>query len=158
MEVDAQTVEARVQRFLKACRDANYKVTPQRSEIFKEVAKSVEHPDAESIFRGVRERLPTTSLDTVYRTLWWLAGLGLVKTMGPTQERTRFDANMEHHHHFVCLQCGLTRDFHSEELDALQLPEAVAVFGSIEWTQVEVKGICRKCARERKAEAAGQDA
>ncbi len=147
MEVDAKTLEARMQLFLEACRDANYKATLQRREIFREVAQSIDHPDAESIFRGVRERLPTISLDTVYRTLWWLAGLGLVKTMGPGQDRTRFDANMEHHHHFVCTQCGLTRDFYSEELNALQLPDAVAALGSIQGTQVEVKGICHACAK-----------
>jgi len=40
-------------------------------EIFREVAQAGDHPDAEKVFQGVRERMPTVSLDTVYRTLWW---------------------------------------------------------------------------------------
>jgi Fur family peroxide stress response transcriptional regulator len=80
--------------------------------------------------------------------MWWLNELGLVKTIGPNKDRTRFDANLSRHHHFVCTKCGLTRDFYSEELDNIQLPDAVAALGSIEQTQVEVKGICHECAKK----------
>ena len=123
-------------------------MTPQRLEIFREIAQSEEHPDAELIFQNVRKRLPTISLDTVYRTLWLLVEMGLVTTLGPTREGTRFDANLQPHHHFVCARCGLTRDFYSEALDSLELPESVATIGSIERTQVEVKGLCHACAAQ----------
>ncbi len=145
-------IEKRVQALLQACRDAGAKLTPQRIEIFREVAVSEEHPDAEMIYRRVRKRLPTVSLDTVYRTLWWLAGLGLVAAIGPARERTRFDANLTRHHHFVCIRCGLTRDFYSRDLDNLELPESVAAIGSIERTQVEVKGVCHACAERQETD------
>jgi Fur family peroxide stress response transcriptional regulator len=151
MAVDEKEIERRVQAFIRACKAAGSKVTAQRIEIFREIAGSEEHPDAEVVFKGVRTRLPAVSLDTVYRTLWWLAGMGLVKTLGPVQDRTRFDANLSRHHHFVCIRCGLTRDFPSEALDRLQLPDTVAALGSIERTQVEVKGVCHACtAKENK--------
>lgn len=146
MVLDSQEAERRLKAFKQACKAAGEKLTSQRLEIFREIASSEEHPDAESIYRGVRARLPNVSLDTVYRTLWWLTRLGIVTTLGPTQDRTRFDANLTRHHHFVCIRCGLTRDFYSEELDSLMLPESVAAIGSIERTQVEVKGICHACA------------
>jgi len=145
MTVDSETVERRVRDFLDACRQAGAKVTAQRLEIFREIAQSEEHPHAELIHSGVRRRLPTVSLDTVYRTLWWLGELGLVKALGPTHDRTRFDANLSRHHHFVCVRCGMTRDFYSEDLDSLVLPESVAAIGAIESTQVEVKGMCHGC-------------
>ncbi|MFO7595306.1 MAG: transcriptional repressor [Desulfocurvibacter africanus] len=144
--MEKSTIEQRMHALLQACRDAGAKMTPQRMEIFREVVQSEEHPDAEMIYQRVRKRLPTVSLDTVYRTLWWLAGLGLVATIGPARERTRFDANLTRHHHFVCIRCGLTRDFYSRDLDNLKLPESVAAIGSIERTQVEVKGVCHVCA------------
>ncbi|WP_027369220.1 Fur family transcriptional regulator [Desulfocurvibacter africanus] len=147
--MDKNVIEERMHALLQACRDAGARLTPQRIEIFREVAGSEEHPDAEMIYQRVRERLTTVSLDTVYRTLWWLAGLGLVATVGPAKESTRFDANLTRHHHFVCVRCGLTRDFYSPELDNLQLPASVAAIGSIERTQVEVKGICHACAGKR---------
>ena len=149
MAIDAAIVEERIQRFHQICTDTGARMTHQRMEIFKEIANSEEHPDAELIFQSVRKRLPTISLDTVYRTLWWLTGLGLVTTLGPAQEGTRFDANLNRHHHFVCSQCGLTRDFYSEALDNLELPESVASIGSSMGTQVEVKGICHACAAKR---------
>lgn len=137
-------------RFNEICRKAGVKLTHQRMEIFREVAQTGDHPDAEKVFQGVRERMPTVSLDTVYRTLWWLKKeLGLIKTLGHPRERTRFDANLSHHHHFVCIQCGLTRDFYSDKFDKLKLPELVQPIGYAEMTQVEVKGVCLKCAAKK---------
>lgn len=151
MVLDAQETDKRMQAFFQACAEAGARLTPQRSAIFREIAGSDDHPDAELIFRRVREQHPSLSLDTVYRTLWWLTELGLVTALGPSRDRTRFDANLSRHHHFICTVCGLTRDFYSEELNMLTLPEEVASIGSIERTQVEVKGICHACAEKRKA-------
>lgn len=150
MTKNVDVIEERVRLFQQACRNAGVKLTRQRIEIFKELAGSLEHPDANMIYKAVKKRLPSISLDTVYRTLWWLAGMGLVTTLGPAQEGTRFDANLARHHHFVCSRCGLTRDFYSEDLNRLALPESVAAIGSIESTQVEVKGVCHACATGEK--------
>lgn len=144
-------VEQRMRTFLHACRKAGARLTRQRMEIFRELAASDAHPDAECIHARVRRLLPAISLDTVYRTLWWLTDLGLVTVLSPTQDRTRFDANLGRHHHFVCTRCGLTRDFICEALDNLALPEAVADIGSIQRTQVELKGICHACAAKEQA-------
>jgi Fur family peroxide stress response transcriptional regulator len=133
-------------QFERACRDAGVRLTHQRLEIFREVARADDHPDAETVHRRVRERMPTVSLDTVYRTLWLLTEQGLVTTLGSSRERTRFDANLTRHHHFVCVQCGSTRDFESEELDELVLPSSAKAFGRIVTTRVEVRGVCRACA------------
>jgi len=92
--------------------------------------------------------MPTVSLDTVYRTLWLLKDLGLVVTLGSSRERTRFDANLNSHHHFVCRECGLTCDFYITYLDNIRLPESIGSFGEIEATHVEVRGLCRKCAEK----------
>ncbi len=137
-------------RFQEVSRKSGAKLTHQRLEIFREVAQTIEHPDAERVFEGVRRRMPTISLDTVYRTLWWLKDLGLVTVLGPSRERVRFDANLSNHHHFVCTKCGLTRDFFSDALDNLELPESVLSIGLVKKTQVEVKGICLKCAADGK--------
>jgi Fur family transcriptional regulator, peroxide stress response regulator len=145
MQVDRTEVEHRVAQFKQAARKAGIKLTHQRLEIFREVAASVEHPSAEAILRALSPRLPTLSPDTVYRTLWLLNDLGLVSTLGPRRESVRFDANLEPHHHFICVRCGLARDFNSTALLALHIPETVADFGSIVSTHVEVRGVCNNC-------------
>jgi len=145
---DRNEVERRLAHFERVCREAGLRLTPQRMEIFREVACTGDHPDAETVFKRVRERMPTVSLDTVYRTLWLLNDHDLITTLGPSRERTRFDANLTRHHHFVCTRCGLTRDFYSEDLNDLELPSEAMGFGRIETTTVEVRGVCRDCAEE----------
>jgi len=144
-------IQRRLEKFQAAARAAGVKLTHQRLEIFREVAASLEHPDAEAVFRAVKTRLPTVSLDTVYRTLWLLHDLGLVATLGPRRGSVRFDANLEPHHHYVCVRCGLARDFTSDRLDVLDIPDSVSSFGSIVASHVEVRGVCRDCAAKSAA-------
>jgi Fur family peroxide stress response transcriptional regulator len=153
VKIPQKDIEQRLASFEEVCRNSGAKLTHQRMEIFREVIQTDEHPDVETVFKGVRRRMPTVSMDTVYRTLWWLKDLGLVTMLGPPRERARFDANLSRHHHFVCTQCGLTRDFYSEEFDNLELPDSVPSIGKAEKIQVEVKGLCLKCAAYRKPDA-----
>lgn len=148
MNTVVDTVGRRLDQFKTACKKAGVKLTHQRLEIFREIAGSTEHPDAETVFRGVQARVPTVSLDTVYRTLWLLDGLGLITTLGPRRESVRFDPNLEHHHHYICVQCGLAKDFESAKLNVLAIPASVKIFGSVLATHVEVRGLCAACAKK----------
>ena len=145
-ETSEQEIQQRMVHFQTVCRNEGLKLTHQRIEIFREVAQNDDHPDAELVFQRVRNRMPTVSLDTVYRTLWLLNDLGLVVTLGMSRERTRFDANLKSHHHFVCTRCGYTRDFDCDELNDVSLPDALGQFGEVETTHFEVRGVCRQCA------------
>lgn len=147
MKVPNVEIERRLARLRSAVKQAGAKLTYQRIEIFREVASSREHPDAETVFRAVRARVPTISLDTVYRTLWTMHDLGILATLGPRRGSVRFDANLRRHHHFVCGRCGLAQDFESAEFDALPIPANVLKFGRVDSAQVEVRGVCRRCAR-----------
>ncbi len=149
MKPNNREIEHRMDRFKEVCRDSGVRLTHQRLEVFREVARTGDHPDAETVHKRVRKRMPTVSLDTVYRTLWLLNDLGLITTLGPSRERTRFDANLARHHHFMCVRCRLTRDFYSDDLDNLKLPQSAMAFGQIETTLVEVRGVCRDCAGEK---------
>jgi len=146
--ISRQEVEQRMKRFEAVCRNKSVKLTHQRIEIFREIALTGDHPDAEQVFKRVRKRIPTVSLDTVYRTLWLLSDLGLIVTLSSGRERTRFDANLSNHHHFICSQCGLTRDFYSSELDDIRPPETLDAFGEVKNFHIEARGICRRCAKK----------
>jgi Fur family peroxide stress response transcriptional regulator len=146
MHLDAHEVEQRMASFADALRGSGVKVTHQRLEIYREVLQGSDHPDAEASYQGVRARVPTVSLDTVYRTLWLLSGLGLIGTLGEPRERVRFDANTLPHHHFICEACGAAMDFTSSEFDALAVPAAAAKLGQVQRTYVELRGLCNQCA------------
>jgi Fur family transcriptional regulator, peroxide stress response regulator len=137
-----------LEHFEEVCRNAGVKVTQQRIEIYRELVQTEDHPDAETVYNRVRERMPTVSLDTVYRTLWLFNDLELIHTLGASRERARFDANLSQHHHFVCSRCGLTRDFYDDGLDQLKIPDAAKALGQVEATKVEVRGVCFQCLNE----------
>ncbi len=117
-------LRARGEAFRLALRSSGLKVTPQRLEIFREAARSEDHPDVEAIYRGVRKRVPTISLDTVYRTLRVFLDHGLLVSRGTDEDRLRLDANTRPHHHYVCRRCGLTRDVTAGEIGPLPIPPA----------------------------------
>jgi hypothetical protein len=83
------SAEPRFQHITATVKASGVKLTAQRLEIFRELAATADHPDAETLFRAVQARLPTVSLDTVYRTLWMLHDLGLVSTLGPRRDPQR---------------------------------------------------------------------
>ena len=145
--IEPKELQKRMNRLKAGLRRSGAKLTHQRLEIFREVAKSGDHPDVETIFSGVRRRVPTVSLDTVYRTLWLLMDLGLLTTLGPPRGRVKFDANMSSHHHFICRKCGMTRDFLSREFDRLKIPDTVKTLGNVETSQIEIRGICYRCSK-----------
>jgi len=151
------TVERRLEQLKAVARKAGVKLTHQRLEIFRELAATEEHPDADTIFRAVQHRMPTVSVDTIYRTLWMLHALGLVTTVGPERGGIRFDANLDQHHHYVCVRCGLVRDFESADLNALRVPDTVKALGSIAAAHVEVRGICARCQKSRGRTSAGPE-
>jgi Fur family transcriptional regulator, peroxide stress response regulator len=153
MKISLEELNQRVDHCKQGLRRSGVKLTHQRLEIFRELAKSLDHPDADTIYRSVRKRIPTISLDTVYRTLWLLLDLGLINTLGPSRERTRFDANLKSHHHFVCSACGMTRDFYSEELNSLKIPKSVNPLGQVNTTNVEVRGVCLACVGKNKSKS-----
>ena len=142
----AVTDQELLARFREVLKAAGAKLTPQRLAVLAEVARSTAHPDAETVYRSVKQRLPSISLDTVYRTLWLLTDLGLIATLGPHRGRARFDGNTMPHHHFICLKCGRAEDFYSPEFDQLGVPAGVRALGAVQSTHVEFRGLCKHCA------------
>ncbi len=150
MKTKAKGVEDRIQGFPGVCRRYGVKATYQRSEIYRELASTNDHPDAETIYTRVRKRIPTLSLDTVYRTLRLLERKGLISRVGSLGERTRFDADTDRHHHFVCTECGFIGDIYSEAWNDVRAPSDVRAMGTVNSIHVEVRGVCKACQKIRR--------
>jgi Fur family peroxide stress response transcriptional regulator len=136
-------VEQRLERLKLTCQNTGMRMTHQRIEIFREVAQTDEHPDAETIFKRVRDRMPTVSHDTVYRTLASLENMNLISRVDPVCGRARYDANCDTHHHFICSQCGSIADVYLDNEPSL--PEGLDNLGSIESLRLQVRGVCHNC-------------
>ncbi len=132
-------------KFMEACRERGVKITHQRLEIYRELASTGEHPDALVLHRRIRKRMPTVSLDTVYRNLRMLESHGIISIVGMSHERLRFDANMEPHHHFNCAACSRIIDFQSEQAGATKWPAEAEACGKPLSVRFEVRGLCKNC-------------
>ena len=128
--------------------DAGIKLTPQRIEIFRAVYGTDSHPSAEVIYDKLKQKMPSISLDTIYRTLATLEKLGLVNRVSALDRQSRYDANIDIHHHFICTQCGKISDFYWPSFDDSTLPEELAGKGRVMSKHIEVRGICRDCLKK----------
>jgi len=77
MKANPQPIQERLEHFRKVFKRAGIKMTVQRMELFRELASTGNHPDAQAILEAVRRKIPMVSLDTVYRALWLFIDLGL---------------------------------------------------------------------------------
>jgi Fe2+ or Zn2+ uptake regulation protein len=124
------------------------KVTPQRQRIFAVLHDNPEHPTAEGVYAAVSAEMPTISLRTVYQTLNDLAAMGELAALELGTGSTRFDPNLDTHHHLVCDRCGKVLDVEAEIRD-LDLPEDRRQGFVIDATQVVFRGSCAECVASR---------
>lgn len=85
-------------------------MTRQRAVVLEELSGVNNHPRADEIYQMVRKRLPKISFGTVYRNLKTLKELGLVRELNYGKNFSRYEANVDNHHHFVCVDCGKVYD------------------------------------------------
>lgn len=100
------------------------KPTPQRVVIAEFLLETRSHPTAEEVFASVVNKLPVPlSRATVYNTLNALVEAGVAKEVATDPGRTRYDANLDRHHHFVDVNSGEIIDVPWEEIP--QLPKSL---------------------------------
>ena len=138
-----------LETFKKICREAGLKVTHQRLEIFRVLVPADDHPSAEDIHERVKKTVPTISLDTVYRTLTTLEKHGVLGRVQP-DARSRFDPNLDLHHHFICTECKRVDDFYWPAFDRMRTPQKGAEWGRVDTKRVEIRGVCKACQKRMK--------
>ena len=136
--------------FQEMCKKAGIRLTHQRLELFREMAVAKDHPSAEAIYERIRPKMPTISLDTVYRTLATFERHGIIVRMQALGERSRYDSNPSPHHHLVCIGCKRIQDFKWPLFDQTRVPAKIKEWGSVNSLHVELRGLCRECLKKRR--------
>ncbi len=103
----------------EAFRARGWKNTPQRQLLFRLLHGNMTHPTAERLFAEASEQMPGISLRTVYQTLNDLTSMGELSALQVAGGSTRFDPNVEAHHHALCDQCGALLDVYVGNTDEL---------------------------------------
>ncbi len=123
-------------------RESGLKVTPQRFAVLEHISATCDHPTADEIFNAINKQFPRASRATVYNTVMALAQTGMITALCLDDGITRYDANLEAHHHFVCHSCRKIYDVASSEvhgkLEALTLHQ-------VEAYEVILRGRCQRC-------------
>lgn len=137
-----KTLEAR-------CRERGYPVTVQRRVIFETLLHRSDHPTIDQVYEDVKNRISGVSRTTVYRTLETLAELGVAKKTSHFDAVARFDGNMDHHHHLVCMGCDKVVDFEVAGLKSIRLPVARHTGFDIVDFSIYFEGVCHECRKLR---------
>lgn len=97
------------------------KATPQRVVIAEYLMQTDVHPTAEEVMEATADKLPVAlSRATVYNTLNTLVEAGVIQEVFTEPGRTRYDANISDHHHFVDVKSGRIMDIPRESVPSLQ--------------------------------------
>ncbi len=126
-------------------RKAGLRVTGQRMALLGTLATARGPKTAEEI----KERIGTIDLVTVYRNLQQLLSAGLVREVRFKDASLRYElAGESHHHHVVCVGCGLIDELADCDFGALQKKalKSSKRFATIDEHALEFFGTCRTCA------------
>ena len=133
------------ERLIASFRGKGYKLTPQRLEIIKLLARDMSHPGARDILKKVRKAVPRISMSTVYYTLDMMKKEGLIQELEYYDTDNRYDINVSDHINLVCTKCGKITDFMGDLPSLSRTVEKETGFKPATM-RFGYYGICRNCA------------
>lgn len=134
---------------IEILRKSGFRITSQRIEILKLVTESRDHPSVEDVYNQVKEKFPTISPATVYKTFQILKESGMIQELAFYDGKTRVDANMDPHINLVCTKCGKIKDLYHEKVDELVTQVSEHTRFKILSQRIDLYGICRDCQKQR---------
>lgn len=104
---------------------------------------------AQDLHARLREHGARVGLTTVYRNLQAMAERGDVDVVrrGDGESVYRMCASLEHHHHLVCRRCGYSVEIENDEVERWATRAARRHGFSDVSHDLELFGLCMKCAR-----------
>jgi Fur family ferric uptake transcriptional regulator len=126
-------------------KEPNITYTNQRVEILHFLKDNTTHPTVEEVYEGVKKKLSRISKATVYQNLKFLTEKGLIQEVN-VKGVSRFEPNLEPHHHIICRNCDKIIDFESEKLTkySLQIAQQLNEF-DVDSTNTNFYGYCKQC-------------
>ena len=146
--INSATPENIERRLIMSLREKGYKLTAQRLEIIRHLARDMTHPGAGDIFSRVRKRMPQISMSTVYYTLDMLKKEGLLRELEFYDQDNRYDVNMADHINLICKKCGNIEDYPGELPYSYAQVQQKTDFQPLAM-RYEYYGYCKDCRRKR---------
>lgn len=137
-----QTMSA--ERVVQSLKDRGLRVTPQRCAVYANLLRRTDHPTVEQILGDLNRELPVSSKATVYSSLQALREVGLVREVLLQEGVSRYDANVQPHHHLLCDRCGAIHDLPWTQFGELSLSPLPNGLQGVAY-EVTVHGRCMDC-------------
>jgi Fe2+ or Zn2+ uptake regulation protein len=134
-----------VNEYAPQLRARGYRMTPQRMAILHVLRHEGTHLSPSNVYKKARKELAGLTEPTVYRTLEFLADLGLVRPSYNSSGHLTYEIAGIEHHHVVCRNCGNEIEVEHTLLESLyRLLETTSGYKSID-SHVTFFGICPEC-------------
>ncbi len=143
--MDEAAKNKRIATYRQICRDQGLRSTVQKRAILQAVLNLDTHPTADQVYEVVIRTNPDISRTTVYRALESFARSGIITKACHPGSATRYDPNIEIHHHLICLQCDAVIDISDTGLDRTPIPDTSAFEFEVQDFRVQLRGICGRC-------------
>ena len=123
--------------------------TEQRQLLLGIMRQAEKHLDADEIYQRARQRLPSISLSTVYRSLQLFKRLGLVAEHQFDGVRRFYEVKPQaKHHHLVCLGCGRVLEFSCPTAERLKSRISREEGFKVIEAEVCLTGYCPECQQQ----------
>lgn len=136
--------EELVENALAQLKQQGFKLTKKRREILEIFAESSKYHTAKYIHQTLAQNYPTMSYNTTYRNLYDFVEEGILESTEYNQEQWfRISCQThDHHHHFICTNCGLTIP-----IDACPMDDIHTDLSDVEIKshRFEIFGLCQDC-------------
>jgi len=137
--------EARFNEMLTLLKERDFRLTPQRVELVRLIAASEGHPSAAQFYAKIKEKFPTMSHATVYKTLVLLKEMNQVLEID-LRDDSRYDGNRPSAHpHLICTKCNRIVDAELEIAPAVLKKMEEASGYQILRPQITFYGLCPDC-------------
>ena len=99
-------IKQRMNSMISNLRANDLRITPQRLAVLKVLAASAGHPSVERIYETVRQKFPTTSIATIYKTVNLLKQINELLEISFPDGSNRYDGYKPYPHpHVICVRC-----------------------------------------------------
>ncbi len=141
--------DERYQSMLRALKQADFRLTPQRMAICRYLSETRSHPTPNDIFQAVHRQFPTISRATVYNTVAVLKELGeIIELPSAGGSSVRYETDLTPHVNLTCTRCGRIFDIPLENIDEIsELIDSRTDF-LVEEIHIEGYGICSECQKQ----------